>query len=171
MFVESLHHDLDLEKGEHFLEFGKRCTKIGYVQKGVLRGYVIDNDGKEITTHFYQEGDIILGSYVPNVNATIYIQALTPCEISTANYAEIMSYVNVNNEITRIVNHAFLKLNTQLQSRLVALLNLNALEKYTLFLKEYKGLINRIPHYYVANFLGITPTQLSRARKSFSQQL
>lgn len=171
MFVDSLHDNLELKRGEYFLKLDKKCLKIGRVTQGALRGYIIDNNGDEITTHFYQEGDMLLGNYIPNVNSSINIQALTPCVISTANYSEVMSYVNINTEITQIINNAFLKLNSQLQSRLVSLLNLNSLEKYKLFLKEYPNLINRIPHYYIANFLGITPTQLSRARKSFSQQM
>ena len=53
----------------------------------------------------------------------------------------------------------------------MSLLNRNSLEKYELFLNEYPSLINRIPNYYIANFLGITPTQLSRARKQFAENL
>jgi CRP-like cAMP-binding protein len=171
MFVDSLHDNLDFKKGEYFLKLDKQCLKIGRVTEGVLRGYIIDNEGNEVTTHFYQEGDMLLGNYIPNVNSSINIQTLTPCIVSTANYSEVMSHVNKNTEITQIINTAFLKLNSQLQSRLVSLLNLDSLEKYKLFLKEYPNLINRIPHYYIANFLGITPTQLSRARKGFSQQM
>jgi len=95
------------------------------------------------------------------------IQALEDCEISVANYSEVMSQVNKNQEITDIITREFQKLNKQLQSRLVSLLNLDALEKYELFLKDYTGLLNRIPHYYIAQYLGITPTQLSRVRKQF----
>jgi CRP-like cAMP-binding protein len=135
--------------------------------KGVMRGFVIDYDGNEITTHFYQEGDMIIGSYIPNVNITMTIQALEDCDITTAEYSNIMTHVNKDEEITRIITEAFQKLNVQLQSRLVALLNLDSLEKYKLFLEEHPNLINRIPHYYIANFLGITPTQLCRARKQF----
>ncbi|MEX0362583.1 MAG: hypothetical protein AB3N10_16525, partial [Allomuricauda sp.] len=72
---------------------------------------------------------------------------------------------------TEIITREFQKLNHQLQSRLVSLLNLTSLEKYKRFLKDYPGLLNRIPHYHIANYLGITPTQLSRARKQFSQQM
>ncbi|MCP4178682.1 MAG: Crp/Fnr family transcriptional regulator [bacterium] len=167
MIVESIHNTEILKKGDFFLQYGNRCVTIGRLMKGVLRGFVIDNDGNEITTHFYQEDDMVIGSYIPNVNATMNIQALVDCEIDTANYSTVMSYVNKDREITEIITEAFQKLNLQLQSRLVALLNLDSLEKYELFLKEYPKLINRIPHYHIAKFLGITPTQLSRARKQF----
>ena len=82
-------------------------------------------------------------------------------------FSFVMSHVNKDKIITEIINREFQKLNTQLQSRLVSLLNLNSVEKYELFLNEYPSLLNRIPHYYIANYLGITPTQLSRARKQF----
>lgn len=171
MFVESLHDKEFIKKKDLFLKQGQLLTKIGSVESGVLRGFTVDNDGNEITTHFYQEKDMIFGNFIPNVASSMSIQALEDCTISTANFAEVMSYVNKNQEITIIINRAFHKLNTQLQSRLIALSNLSSFEKYLLFLEEYPNLINRIPHYLIANFLGITPTQLSRARKQFSQQM
>ena len=164
---KSIHKTEILNPGDFFLRSGKPCTKIGQLIKGVLRGFVYDNEGNEVTTHFYQEGSMIIASYIPNVNTTITIQALEQCEISVANYADIMSLVNKNQEITDIIHREFQNLNKQLQSRLVSLLNLSALEKYELFLKDYPGLLNRIPHYYIAQYLGITPTQLSRVRKQF----
>ncbi|WP_163323717.1 Crp/Fnr family transcriptional regulator [Draconibacterium mangrovi] len=167
MLIESLHNTEIIKKGEFFLKYAASCKQIGRLKKGVLRGFVIDADGNEITTHFYGEDDMVIGSFVPNMNAVISIQALTNCEIYKADYSTIMSYVNKDKEITEVITSSFQKLNAQLQSRLVALLNLNSLERYKLFLQEYPNLINRIPHYYIANFLGITPTQLSRARKQF----
>lgn len=164
---ESLHRTEYLKRGDFFLEYGKPCSKIGMLAKGAMRGFVYDNDGDEITTHFYQEGDMVVGSYIPNVNISMTIQALEDCKISVANYSEVMSQVNKNQEITAIITREFQKLNQQLQSRLVSLLNLDALEKYELFLKNHPGLLNRIPHYYIAQYLGITPTQLSRVRKQF----
>jgi len=170
MLVESLHHKEIIKKGDTFLKQGQKSEKIGRVEKGVLRGFILDERGNEITTHFYQEGDMVFGNYIPNVASSLNIQAIERSTISTASFAEVMSLVNINTEITEIIHKAFHKLNTQLQSRLIALANLSSVEKYTLFLEEYPNLINRVPHYYIANFLGITPTQLSRARKKFSQQ-
>lgn len=164
---ESLHHVESLQKGDSFLEIGKACTKIGKLKRGVMRGYVYEQGGEEITTHFYQEGDMIIGSFLPNVPISMTIEALEDCEISVADFATVMSYVNKDASITEVINREFQKLNKQLQSRLVSLLNLSAMEKYELFLDNYPGLLNRIPHYYIAQYLGITPTQLSRVRKQF----
>lgn len=171
MFVESLHETIIIKKGDFFVKEGQKNKKIGRILSGVMRGYVIDEDGNEITTHFYQEKDMVLASYIPNVTSPLNVQALETTTLSIGNFSEIMSYVNKNEKITNIITTAFHKLNRQLQSRLVALNNLNSLEKYKLFLKEYPNLINRIPHYLIADFLGITPTQLSRSRKQFSQQM
>lgn len=171
MLVESLHKTIVVKKGDLFITEGEKNRKIGRIFSGVMRGFVIDEEGNEITTHFYQEKDMVIASYIPNVTSPLNIQALENCTISIGSFAEVMSYVNKNKEITDIINVAFNKLNRQLQSRLVALTNLNALEKYKLFLKEYPNLINKVPHYLIANFLGITPTQLSRSRKQFSQQM
>jgi len=167
LLIESLHETIYLKKGQYFIEYGKPFIKVGQVIQGVLRGFIHDNDGNEITTHFYQEKDMLFGNYIPNVNASLSIQALEDCTITIANYNKIMSYVNKDEIISKVIHSAFHKLNSQLQSRLVSLLNLNSTEKYELFLTEYPNLINRIPHYYIANFLGITPTQLTRARKNF----
>ncbi len=168
---ESLHRKEVLESGDFFLQVGRMCSKIGLLNQGVMRGYVHDKEGLEVTTHFYQEGDMIIGSFLPDVPTTMAIQALSSCELSVANYSEVMSHVNKDARITEVITREFQKMNRQVQSRVVALLNLTSSEKYQVFLNEYPGLLNRIPHYYIAQYLGITPTQLSRVRKQFSQDV
>jgi len=168
---ESIHETEIVKKEAFFIKSGRTCSKIGRLIKGVLRGFVIGSSGEEITTHFFQEGDMIIGSFIPNTNASMNIQALEDSEVSIANFAEVMSHVNKDPRITEIINREFQKLNKGFQTRLVSLLNLTSVEKYQLFLNDYPGLLNRIPHYYIAQYLGITPTQLSRARKQLSQHL
>lgn len=171
MINESLHKDFAIKKGEFFVKQGQQNYRIGWLLTGVLRGYTINNNGDETTTHFYIENDLVSGNYIPNIPATLTIQALEDCLISVANYKEVFSLVNTDNELTNIVLSNFQKLNKQNNSRIEALINGDALEKYKWFLNEYSNLLNRVPHYYIANFLGMTPTQLSRTRKAFSQQM
>ncbi len=171
MINESLHTDLRINKGVFFVKNGQQNYRIGRLLKGVLRGFTINNDGEEITTHFFIEGDLISGNYIPNIPATMNLQALENCHISVANYKEVFSYVNTDTELTNIILSNFQKLDRQNHSRIEALITGGSMTKYKWFLNEYPNLLNRIPHYYIANFLGMTPTQLSRIRKMFSQQM
>ncbi len=171
MINDSLHSDLFINKGDFFIKEGQPNYRIGQLIKGVLRGYTINNEGEETTTHFYIEGDLVSGNYIPNIPATMNIQALENCHISVANYKEVFSHVNTDPELTNIILSNFQKLNKQNNSRIEALINGDSLTRYKWFLNEYPELLNRIPHYHIANFLGMTPTQLSRTRKTLSQQM
>ena len=99
------------------------------------------------------------------------IQALEDCLISVANYKEVFLRINTDEDLTNVILSNFQKLNKQNNSRIEALITGDAMTKYKWFLKEYPNLLNRIPHYHIANFLGMTPTQMSRIRKRFSQQM
>ena len=171
MINESLHSDLKLGKGEFFVKNGQQNYRIGKLLTGVLRGFTLNNDGEEITTHFFIENDLISGNYVPNIPATMSIQALEDCVISVANYKEIFSFVNTDNDLTNVILANFQKLNKQNNSRIEVLITGDAMTRYKWFLNEYPNLLNRVPHYHIANFLGMTPTQLSRTRKAFSQHM
>lgn len=171
MLNESLHIDLELKRGDFFVKDGQQNYRIGKILKGVLRGFTINNAGDEVTTHFYMENDIVSGNYIPNTPATMNIQALEDCLISVADYREIFSHVNSDKELTNIILSNFQKLNKQNNSRIEALITGDAMKKYKWFLNESPNLLNRVPHYLIANFLGMTPTQLSRTRKLFSQQM
>jgi hypothetical protein len=136
-----------------------------------MRGFTLNNEGEEITTHFYIENDLVSGNYIPNIPATMNIQAMEDCLISVADFKEVFSHINSDKVLTNVILSNFQKLNQQNHSRIEALITGDAGSKYKWFLKEYPNLLNRIPHYYIADFLGMTPTQLSRTRKRFSQQM
>lgn len=168
---ELLHSDLHLKKGEYFVKHGQRNYRIGKLINGVLRGYALNHNGEEVTTHFFIENNLVSGNYTPNSPATMNIQAVEDCLMSVANYKEIFSHVNSDPELTQIILKNYQTLNEQNHSRIEILITGNSIEKYKWFLSEYPNLLNRVPHYYIANFLGMTPTQLSRTRKALSQQM
>ena len=52
----------------------------------------------------------------------------------------------------------------------IALGQYSAIARYQWFLKTYPGIIDRVPHRYVASFLGMTPVSLSRIRRELREQ-
>ena len=171
MVNDVIHTDLKIKKGDFFVKNGQRNTRIGKLMRGVLRGFTINEEGEEITTHFFIEEDLVSGNYIPNVPATISIQALEDSFMSVASYTEVFSHVNTDFDLTKTILSKLERLNIQNHSRIEVLITCDAQKKYSWFLKAYPNLLNRIPHYLVASFLGITPTQLSRIRKALFQQM
>lgn len=157
---------VELKKNDFFIKIGQANRKIGVVRKGVLRGFVVDDNGNEINLILYQEKDIISGNFVPDLPAPINIQAIENCAIDVADFSNTILEFRKNEKSNSIFNDMVNGLHSKIQSRLTSFINCNSSERYQFFLKEYPNLINRIPNYYIANFLGITPTQLSRIRKS-----
>ena len=160
-----------ITKGAFFVKTGQQNYRIGKVISGVLRGFTITESGDEVITHFYMEDDLVSGNYVPVATSTMHIQALEDCLISVANYQDVFAQFNKDTDLTNTIKSNFERLNKQNNSRVEALITGDAITKYKWFLQEYPKLLNRIPHYYIANFLGMTPTQLSRIRKTLSQQM
>lgn len=130
MTNESLHSDVNIAKGGFFIQAGQQNYRIGKLLKGILRGFTTNNDGEEITTHFFMEGDLVSGNYIPNIPATMNIQALEDCHISAANYKEVFSHVNADSTLTNIILGNFQKLNEQNHSRIETLIKGDALIKY-----------------------------------------
>ena len=44
-------------------------------------------------------------------------------------------------------------------------------QRYIELIKEYPDIINKIPHYYIASYLGITPVSFSRIRNRLKNQI
>lgn len=66
-----------IAKKEILLREGEICKEIFYVQKGLLRVYII-NEGKEVNTWFVKEGEFItsISSYHKQKPSEHYIDAL-----------------------------------------------------------------------------------------------
>ena len=156
-----------LKKKEHFLRAGNVSNAIGYVNKGCLRRYTIDNHMKEIILNFaledYWVGD--LESLIFEKPTIYYVQALEECELLLLSRKYFMK---ANEEIPKFKifhdkkvqrNHYYAL------KRLSITKSATPEEKYLLLMKEQPQLFQRIPLHYIASFLGIEPESLSRLRK------
>jgi CRP/FNR family transcriptional regulator, anaerobic regulatory protein len=166
--------EIKLAKGDFFINKSHKNVKFAIIIKGITRGFVTNEKGAEVNILFSKEDDIITGNLVPDLPAAINIQAITPCKLLVGDFKELVDFFSNNPSFNKYYNEHVDSIHTKIQKRLISLISMTAIEKYQFFLKEYPSMLNRIPHYHVANFLGITPTQLSRIRKqyaSISQQM
>jgi len=161
-----LFHLRKFTKGETIFAMGKPNICLGYVCKGVLRSYIANSEGKESNIFFIMEKDVLSGNLMPMTKNSVNIQCITDVTCLMANFEEFQRLAFEYKDLYQWFTNHIDKLHDKVKDRISCQYFDNAGQRYQHFIKEYPGLLNRIPHYHVANYLGITPTQLSRIRKN-----
>lgn len=155
-----------LKKNEHFLQSTEINTRLGFLSKGLVRYYVFKND-EEATLEFTKEGEFVAdyGSFISKEPSLQNIQALEDCEFLIIDYDKLQELYKVSrnaNLLGRIIiEHRFIIMVNQL----LTVHRYSPEDRYRYFLKQYKDLVQRIPQYLIASYVGVKPQSLSRIRK------
>jgi CRP-like cAMP-binding protein len=161
------------KKGDFFIKEGQPCNTIGFLITGIARVYYLI-DGKEITSYFNTDNRNILvcsfTSFLSRKPSFEIIQFLEDTELLVLNYDQLNLLYEKSPAIQRL-GRLMAEHNYVLSmERIYSLQHLPAVERYTNMLKIYPGLLNQIPHHFIASYLGITPESLSRIRKDVSKK-
>ncbi|HVZ26358.1 MAG TPA: Crp/Fnr family transcriptional regulator [Sediminibacterium sp.] len=169
--ITSLFKPASLSKNGYFLKAGYYCNKLGFLQSGMIREYLIVGD-KEITKWISTSGYFVvdLSSFIFQQKARWNIQALTDCElhvIDAADYRKIHSLVPKWAELEKLF---LVKCFTTLEDRVLQHLSLSAEDRYRELLKNSHALFNQVPLQYLASMLGMTPETFSRIRNRLANE-
>ncbi len=157
----------ELKKGEYFVEENTFTSKTGFVIEGVIRAFYRNEKGTEYNKTFFIENmfAVSFAAVLSKKKSYLNFQALENTKLIVADYYEIEKLFEKHRDIEtlvrKIIEYEWVIKKEQRELRLV--LN-SAEERYKFFKEEYPGLENRIPQYYIASHLGVTPIQLSRIR-------
>lgn len=158
-----------VEKGTILLSAGKISNKSYFVLKGCIRTYYIQN-GEERTTAFYTEMEGITPHCVFTKKASEYYIASVEDSILTIS----------NPEIENEMFEKFPKFETLCRCLSEEVIFKQQLDfddfktsspeqRYVNMLKKRPELLQRVPQYQLASFLGITPQSLSRLRARITE--
>lgn len=162
---------LKLYKNEYLEREGEDPDKIGFIITGLFRAFYLTSNGDEKTIVFREQGDIVsaYSSYINNEACKFSIQALENSTLLYITIKDLEELMESNNCWRIITGEYYQKIYIEKEARERDLLSNNAKENYLIFLKEYPGLIDKINHYYIASYLGISYVTLSRIRKELSK--
>ena len=163
--ITRLFHEKKYGKGDFFLNEGDVCRNVGFMVSGVMR-YYINDDGEEKTYGFAQESDFICNneSFLPQQPSRQIIQALEDCTVLVIGYDDLQKFYSSLKSGERfgrlVIEQVFVKTLQGLNSFYTDSPEL----RYEKFIKEYPDLLQRIPQYYIASYVGVKPQSLSRIR-------
>lgn len=147
--------EYSIKKGHILQRKGDLNSKAYKVVSGLLRGYTIDEKGKEHIFMFAPEGWFIGDSVPEHQPADLFIEALEDSVV--INFTKDLNKANPD------VN-ALVKRLEVLQKRIILLMSATALERYDHFVETYPKLMQRVSQRHIASYLGITPEALSKAK-------
>jgi len=156
---------IEIPKKHLILTQGHICRNIYFVKEGLLRCYY-EKDGKEVSSWFMQEGDVIVSvvSFFNQIASAENIQTLEDSILYYIDYDELHFLYNnfpEFNFVGRILTEKYYQLSEQ---RLYSIRMQRAHDRYHLLLEQFPQFILRVPSKYIASYLGITEETLSRIR-------
>jgi CRP-like cAMP-binding protein len=162
----------NFDKKSHLTEEGKVCTYNYFVLSGACHSYLTDDKGDRHVVQFALEGYWIadLYSFFSGEKALYTIEAIEETRVlmlNKENFEIACRELPVFEKYFRIlIQNAYVAL----QYRLVKSASAPAEERYAHLMNRYPNLIQRIPQYLIASYLGIQPQSLSRIRKELGSK-
>ena len=156
-----------LSKKEIFSSEGEYARKVGFLEKGIIRAFIRNSEGKEYTKQFFFAPSIIgaYSSLLTNQPNKIIQEALTNCSIWIADYSKIEALYARHHEMERIGRKIAEYYYLEKERNLVEMALFDADKRYLLLKERFPAIESQVQQYHIASYLGISPTQLSRIRK------
>jgi CRP-like cAMP-binding protein len=152
-------------KRQYFLQEGEICNYGGFIVKGAMRQYSVDDKGDEHIIQLLLEnwwaGD--RESFTTGMPTAYYIDAWEDSEvlIITKSNFDAMQRIPAVAKMDDIITDRHVN---ALQRRVRDALSLTAEERYENLIKTYPEFLQRFPQHLIASYLGITKETLSRIR-------
>ena len=152
------------KKGTILLKEGQRSKDSYFVVKGCIRCYYIV-DGEEKTTAFYSEGESLTPpSALTDKPSEYYISCLEDTVLSAGEAEpdeELLKKFPKLEKLCRILSE---DLHSKSQIAFDNFKISSPEQRYLHLLETRPDLVQRMPQYYLASYLGITAQSLSRMR-------
>lgn len=165
-----LFKERQIKKKSFLLSQGEVCRFEGFVVKGLLRIYHIDQNGFEQIIYFATENWWVtdIDSFTNGTPSQLYIEALEDCELLLIFKNDKEFAYGHLPKIEKLFRVMTQKTHVALQRRMIDNLSKNAEQRYVEFSEKYPKLIQRLSNIQVAAYLGITNVFLSNIRKKIA---
>ena len=156
-----------IRKKQYFLQEGDVCKHFGFILKGAMRQYTIDDKGTEhivqLAVENWWAGD--RESYIMATPSIYNIDAWEDTElllISRQDVIELHQRCPAFVETVKVMDD---RNNIANQRRITSSISASAEKRYTSFIECYPNLVERFPQHIIASYLGITKDTLSRVKR------
>ncbi len=154
-------------KRTQLLQAGDICTFEAFIRSGCAREYYIDKRGSEHTLEFAVENWWIsdINSFENRLPSQVCIETLEDSELLVLTPESKEALLRAVPRLERMFRIMMQRHLNVVKNRLLRNMSDTAMDRYLLFLRRYPDVIQRVPQYYIASYLGISQEFLSKLRK------
>ena len=159
-----------VKKNEYLLRQGEICSDLVFVKEGCLRLYYLA-DGIEVSVwfSFKHSSAIELYSFISERPSEYYLHAIEAGEILYLSKPALNLIYETYPKMQEMMRKFWEDVVINLVDRFTALQRDSAEKRYRDLLKK-RAYLQKIPQKYLASFIGVTPTSLSRIRKKVAKE-
>jgi len=159
-----------LEANTPLAKAGEVASKMYLLVSGLMRVYLSSESGKEYNKNFFMPLSFV-GSFTSIIKkqpSKLTYEALTDCKLYEIDFNKIVDLCQHDIQISNLYNKILEKIFMSYEERQLELISMDAKQRYLQLLKRLPNIDSMIPQYQIASYLGITPVQLSRIRKTIN---
>ena len=159
---------IELEEKEFLLQENQVSDDYLYLENGLMRTFLFDLEGEEITIDFFIEDNIVfeITSFFNRVRSEANIQAITKCTGFRISYEELNTLFHDKPAFRDFGRAILVKEFIASQKRNYGMINRTAKERYQNLLMTKPQILQHSPLKFIASYLGVTDSTLSRLRKN-----
>ncbi|TWW01148.1 Crp/Fnr family transcriptional regulator [Chitinophaga pinensis] len=137
-----------------------------FIIKGAFRSYVVGAEGTDHTIQLAIDDWWIsdYSSYIFQKPATMFVVALEDSIVAQIEYEAEQRLKREYHDIETFFRMAAEGLAAYHQRRIIASLTRTAEERYNDFIAAYPGMLEKVPQYAIASYLGVTTQFISKIR-------
>lgn len=158
-----------IKKRDHLLRAGEICRNIYFIKRGLLRCYFFNEKDEEVTGWIFGEKRAVVGvhSFYTQQKGFEYIHALEETEVFYISYGELMAIYLEYPEFCYVALRLTVDYLIFWFTQSCNLRRLGARERFDLMMNGSEGILfNRVPLKYLASYLDMIPSTLSRMRNN-----
>jgi CRP-like cAMP-binding protein len=169
--IEQLFVKKELKVNDCLLKAGEVCKEFVFIDNGLLRHCII-NDGEEEIFYFSAEGDFVCDyeSFINKATTKKSITAMENTTIYSISYSDIQLFYSKVTSGERFGRLFIEETFTKAIKHIISTHTDTAEQRYLNFMSSFKNIQQRIPQYYIASFVGVTPQSLSRIRRKLAKE-
>lgn len=154
------------KKGCNILNMGENSKVLCLLLQGIVRGVYIDEEGVEVTKCFSKEGDwCCFYNILSDSPSEFWIEALEDCQVAEIGVEQLRDLIKKYQQFRNLVDQLYKNAFILIDEKGVSFQRMHAKERYLHFVNKYPDLEERVKQEYIASYIGITPSSLSRIKR------